>query len=281
MYVDLMDKNELIKYRGKYSTEELAQILDVKNEDVIAWEETGEIDEQTYIYLKEIYEEDSNIPNYAKEMMEYRNKPIKGLIIWNRIPYPLFALVAFLLLGILKNAWHPAWTIFLTIPVYYSLGSSIFRRSLALFNYPCIIIGIYVLLGFLCDLWSPGWILFLTIPLYYEICFSIAARKFTFIVYANIILIIYLFIGMEFSLWHPWWVLFLSIITYFNISRVISYRCIWLFDLFPVVLIVYVLCGEFLDLWHPLWVILFLIPLYHIPQGIMLYKRKKKLHIIK
>ena len=276
-----MDCNELIKYRGKYSTEELAQILEVTKEEVEAWEKTGEIDEEKYIYLKEIYEEDCNIPNFAKEMHEISSKPIKGLMIWNRIPYPIFALIIFLVLGFAADAWHPAWTIFLTIPVYYSLGSSIFRHSLALFNYPCIVIGVYCLLGFICDLWSPGWILFLTIPLYYLICFSIAARKFTFVVYANFILIIYLVIGMTFDLWHPWWVLFLSIITYFNISRMISYKYIWFFVMYPIAIMVYILCGVFTGLWHPLWVILLLIPLYHIPQGIMIYKRKKELHIFK
>ena len=279
--MNFMDCNELIKYRGKYSTEELAQILNVNKTDVEKWEETGEIDEQTFIYLKEIYEEECNIPNYVKEMHEMSNKPIKGLIIWNRIPYPLFALAIFLLLGFLQDAWHPAWAIFLTIPVYYSLGASIFRHSLALFNYPCIIIGIYALLGFLCDLWSPGWILFLTIPLYYLICFAIAARKVTFVVYANIILIIYLFIGMEFGLWHPWWVLFLSIITYYDISKMISYKFFWFFDIYSIVFIIYIICGTFYNLWHPLWVILLLIPIYHIPQAIMIYKRKKALHIIK
>lgn len=276
-----MDCNELIKYRGKYSTEELAQILNVNKEDVEKWEETGEIDEQTFIYLKEIYEEECNIPNYAKEMQDIKNKPIKGLILWNRFPYPLIALIIFLILGFVKDAWHPAWTIFLTIPVYYSLGSSIFRRSLAMFNYPCIIIGIYALIGFICDLWSPGWILFLTIPLYYLICFSIAARKVTFAVYANIILIIYLFIGMVFNLWHPWWVLFLSILTYYSITKAISYKFYWFVDYTALIIIIYVLCGWFYELWHPLWVILLLIPIYDIPQIIMIHRRKKELHIIK
>ena len=276
-----MDANELIKYRGNYSTEELAQILNVNKEDVEKWEATGEIDEQILIDLKEMYEEECNITNYALEVQKMKNNTPKGLIIWNRIPYPIFALIAFLIIGFTTGAWHPAWTVILTIPVYYSLGSSIFRHSLALFNYPCIIIAIYVLLGFICDLWSPGWILFLTIPLYYLICFSIASRKFTFLVYANAILIIYLVIGMVFGLWHPWWVLFLTIITYFSITRMISYKFLWFFELFPIVIIVYILCGYFYNLWHPLWVLFFLVPMYHVPQLIMIHKRKKSLHIIK
>ena len=276
-----MDKDELVKYRGDYSVEELAQILNVNTSDVEHWEATGEIDEQTLIDLKEMYEEECNIPNYVLEMQKFKNSTPKGLIIWNRIPYPLIALAIFLIIGFTTGYWHPAWAIFLTIPVYYSLGSSIFRHSLALFNYPCIVIGIYITLGFICDLWSPGWIIFLTIPLYYLICFSIAARKFTFVVYANLVLIAYLIIGMVFDAWHPWWVLFFTIIIYFSISRMISYKFIWFFELFPIIIIIYILCGYFLNLWHPLWVIFFLVPIYHVPQLIMIRKRKKALHIIK
>lgn len=276
-----MDQNELIRYRGNYSVEELAQILNVNKEDVEKWEETGEIDEQTFIDLKEMYEEECNIPNFVLEMQKIHTSMSRGQIIWNRIPYPLVALAIFLVLGFTMKAWHPAWAIFLSIPVYYSLGSSIFRRSLALFNYPCIAIGIYVLLGFICDLWSPGWLIFLTIPFYYLICFSIAARKFTFIVYANFILIIYLTMGMVFDMWHPWWVLFLTIVTYISISKAISYKFAWYLDLCFLLVGIYVLCGVYTGLWHPLWVMLLLIPIYHIPQFIMIYKRKKALHIIK
>lgn len=276
-----MEREELIKYRGNYTVEELAQILNVDKEDIIKWEETGEIDEVKFIELKEMYEEECSLPNYIKELKDINNKPIKGLIIWNRIPYPLFALIFFLLFGFLQDAWHPAWAIFLSIPVYYSLGASIFRRSLALFNYPCIAIAIYIMLGFVSDLWSPGWIIFLTIPFYYLVCFSIAARKVTFVLYANFILIIYLCMGMVFGRWHPWWVLFLSIITYIDISRAISYKFIWFIDIATIVFIVFFLCGYFYDMWHPLWIILLLIPMYHIPQAIFIYKRKKKLHIIK
>ncbi len=276
-----MDKEELVRFRGNYSTEELAQILNVNKEDVEKWEETGDIDEQSYIDLKEMYEEECNIPNFVLEMQKLHSEPIKGQIIWNRIPYPLVALAIFLVIGFTTGAWHPAWAIFLSIPVYYSLGSSIFRRSLALFNYPCIVIGLYVVLGFICDLWSPGWLLFLTIPLYYLICFAIAARKVTFILYANFILIIYLTMGMVFDMWHPWWVLFLTIVTYISIAKAISYKFFWYIDICFLLVGIYVLCASYFNMWHPLWIMLLLIPIYHIPQAIMIYRRKKDLHIIK
>ena len=52
-----MDQNELIKYRGNYSVEELAQILNVNTTDVEAWEKTGEIDEAK-LYLRFFFSSD-------------------------------------------------------------------------------------------------------------------------------------------------------------------------------------------------------------------------------
>ncbi|MDE6185364.1 MAG: hypothetical protein K2G39_08080 [Lachnospiraceae bacterium] len=37
--------------------------------------------------------------------------------------YPVLATLVFLCLGIFAYAWHPAWVVYLTIPLYYSLVS--------------------------------------------------------------------------------------------------------------------------------------------------------------
>lgn len=33
--------------------------------------------------------------------------------------YPVLVLIVFLLLGFAKSLWHPAWILFLTIPIFY------------------------------------------------------------------------------------------------------------------------------------------------------------------
>ena len=38
---------------------------------------------------------------------------------WMTFPYPVLCVILFLLVGFLFGAWHPAWVIFLTIPLYY------------------------------------------------------------------------------------------------------------------------------------------------------------------
>ncbi len=38
---------------------------------------------------------------------------------WMTFPYPVLCVIVFLLAGFLFGAWHPAWVVYLTIPLYY------------------------------------------------------------------------------------------------------------------------------------------------------------------
>jgi len=38
--------------------------------------------------------------------------------------YPVFAVIAFLIVGFVWGFWHPGWVVFLTIPVYYAIVKS-------------------------------------------------------------------------------------------------------------------------------------------------------------
>ncbi len=38
---------------------------------------------------------------------------------WSTFPYPVLCVIAFLLAGFFGGWWHPAWVVFLTIPLYY------------------------------------------------------------------------------------------------------------------------------------------------------------------
>ena len=39
--------------------------------------------------------------------------------------YPVFAVIAFLIMGFVWGLWHPGWVVFLTIPVYYAMVNAI------------------------------------------------------------------------------------------------------------------------------------------------------------
>lgn len=47
---------------------------------------------------------------------------------WKAFPYPVFLVCLFLLLGTVWQLWHPAWTLFLTIPLYYPIAHWADRR---------------------------------------------------------------------------------------------------------------------------------------------------------
>lgn len=47
---------------------------------------------------------------------------------WKAFPYTMLVVIAFLCLGCVWDWWHPAWVLFLTIPMYYPLAKSIDRR---------------------------------------------------------------------------------------------------------------------------------------------------------
>ena len=44
---------------------------------------------------------------------------------WVAFPYPVLCAIVFLLAGFFLEAWHPAWVVFLTIPLYYWIANVI------------------------------------------------------------------------------------------------------------------------------------------------------------
>ena len=80
-----------------------------------------------------------------------------------------FISVLYIILGACFNAWHPAWLLFLLIPIWHSLVPAILYKKPTRVAYPVIMALLYLCLGFFWGLWHPGWVVFLTIPLYYPL----------------------------------------------------------------------------------------------------------------
>ena len=111
------------------------------------------------------YEDDEDDEERVKS-----GTPRRGMIsILYAVPYPIVTALAFLVIGLFTGGWYWAWTLFITIPVYYSLLDSIRRRRMSEFAYPVLITFLYCLFGMLFSWWHPGWIIFITIPIYYPI----------------------------------------------------------------------------------------------------------------
>lgn len=91
--------------------------------------------------------------------------------LWAGIDAAVFflCLVAFLLLGFLGNFWHPAWLLFLLVPIVASLGEAVKKRNASAFAFPVLVTAVYLFLGCVWEFWHPAWIIFLSVPLYYTI----------------------------------------------------------------------------------------------------------------
>lgn len=102
-----------------------------------------------------------------KEKTELQKKAIKMF----KSPFPLFVVLIFLAFGFVTNLWHPAWLVFLLIPIYYHLAGALCvtnkKARLLAMPVPEVALLVYLCFGILANLWSPTWIMFLVIPLYY------------------------------------------------------------------------------------------------------------------
>ena len=90
----------------------------------------------------------------AREREEKDAKTMNGI-------YPILITGVYLVLGFFFNLWHPAWLLFLTIPLYYMHPKSTLQKL----GNPVTITLIYLILGFYFHLWHPGWLIFMVIPI--------------------------------------------------------------------------------------------------------------------
>ena len=100
---------------------------------------------------------------------EDKARKASKLSILYKLPYPIVTVISFLAIGLFADGWYWAWTLFMTIPLYYSLLDSIRKRRFTEFAYPVLTAFLYCLFGMLYSWWHPGWLIFVTIPVYYPI----------------------------------------------------------------------------------------------------------------
>ena len=95
-------------------------------------------------------------------------KSSKSIKAFKSFPYPVFAVIAYLMLGFfVPCGWSVGWLVFLTIPLYYTTIEAIAKRNPHIFCYPVLVVIIYLFFGMTMNLWHPLWVIYLTIPLYY------------------------------------------------------------------------------------------------------------------
>ena len=97
----------------------------------------------------------------------------------NRHTFPLISITAiiYIMLGVFYHLWHPAWIIFIAVPLLCRIVKMVRERDWGNFPYTLFVVCVYLILGFFCHLWHPTWVLFLTIPIFNYIKRYITEKK--------------------------------------------------------------------------------------------------------
>lgn len=92
---------------------------------------------------------------------------------WNRFPFPLVVLIAYILVGLVYDAWGYGLFLIAAIPVYYALGGLFGAKHIAAFFCTLYVVGAicwFCYMAFVCGQPHPAWVVFLTIPLVGWLC---------------------------------------------------------------------------------------------------------------
>ena len=93
------------------------------------------------------------------------------------LPLGIIAIVAYIVIGVCFNLWHPGWLILFLVPIISTLIDAVYLRNPSYFAYPVLAVLIFLFVGFVYGVWHPTWVVFLTIPIYYSIAEYILRRR--------------------------------------------------------------------------------------------------------
>jgi transcriptional regulator with XRE-family HTH domain len=144
MNIDIANRLYEMRKKSGLSQEELAEKIGVSRQAVSKWERAeASPDTDNLILLAKLYslslddllsteepiepaEPAPQQPNAVREDFRENEEPHDN---WLAFPYPLVVTVIYLILGFSFDLWHPAWVLFITIPIFYSIaGYSRHRR---------------------------------------------------------------------------------------------------------------------------------------------------------
>lgn len=95
----------------------------------------------------------------------------------HQFPFDILIITAYIVIGLVWNAWHPGWLIFFAIPIWHSLVAAVRNKNMHIFSYPVVALFIFFALGIFKGMWHPGWVVFLTIPIYYSLVAYVRGLK--------------------------------------------------------------------------------------------------------
>ena len=98
------------------------------------------------------------------------------LVMHGHLPFTAVISLLYLIMGFVFGAWHPAWLLFLLIPIWHSFLEAVRRDNANVFAYPVLATLLFLCAGIFRGAWHPGWVIFLTIPIYYPVVSYLAGK---------------------------------------------------------------------------------------------------------
>ena len=81
----------------------------------------------------------------------------------HQVPYPLFIVALYLVIGFVLKEWQRSWLLFLTIPIFYMPRKE--KTLPYVLGNPVVIALAYLVIGMYLHIWHPTWLIFLAIPI--------------------------------------------------------------------------------------------------------------------
>lgn len=146
-------------------------VVDGKHGDTVhvGWDGV-QVNDQHYRNIADFHEQH---PEWSHEHYRGHGKRAGLARGWASFPFPVVAILAYILAGFATGDWLQWLFIAFTIPLYYVIGAFIGSRSLG-----SLIAGLYATgalawfcyMAFVVDLPHPAWVILLTIPLVCALC---------------------------------------------------------------------------------------------------------------
>jgi len=73
--------------------------------------------------------------------------------------------IVYLIIGFAWNLWHPGWMLFLTIPLYYTIGSRFISGTMNTVLIGVGVVAVFWLLGMTFGRWNTVWFVMIGVAL--------------------------------------------------------------------------------------------------------------------
>ena len=200
MNIEIANKLQKLRKEKGYSQEQLAEELGISRQAISKWERAeSSPDTDNLICLAKLYgvsldellttdetveeiresklleSEKMAEKNDTKEPKYTKNEKLI-LSLTSSISTLVIISLYFIISGI-WDLWHPAWILFLFIPIISSIGKAIVKKDPAAFSYPVFVTVCYLYFSFEFGIFHPLWVIYITIPVYYSVCNIIKINK--------------------------------------------------------------------------------------------------------